>query len=115
MDYLADFGATKPSRLDVIARLCGMPGKLGVDGKDVAPLIREQRFEEVRNYCLSDVVQTAAIFLRVQLVRGELTRDAYLRAMSGLLALLRSDGRLAGVAEGLNEPRLLLREESPNT
>jgi len=111
MDYLADFGATKPSRLDVIARLCGMPGKIGVDGKDVGPLIRAERFEEVRSYCLSDVVQTAAIFLRVQFVRGELSREAYLRAMGRLLALVRSDDRLAAVAAAVNEPRLLLGEE----
>ena len=29
MDYVADFGAAKPSKLDVIAKLCGMPGKVG--------------------------------------------------------------------------------------
>jgi len=110
MDYVADFGAAKPSRLDVIARLCGMPGKVGVEGKDVGPLVHAGRLAEVRNYCLCDVVQTAGVFLRVQLVRGELERPAYLEAMRQLLLLIRSDERLAPVARAMNERRLLLEE-----
>lgn len=110
MDYVADFGAAKPSRLDVIAKLCGMPGKVGVEGKDVGPLVHAGRLQEVRDYCLCDVAQTAAVFLRVQLVRGELERDVYLSVMAGLIAAVRADARLAPVAQGMNEARLLLRE-----
>jgi predicted PolB exonuclease-like 3'-5' exonuclease len=110
MDYVADFGAAKPSRLDVIAKLCGMPGKVGVEGKDVGPLVHAGRIQEVRDYCLCDVAQTAAVFLRVQLVRGELERDVYLNAMSGLIAAIHADQRLAPVAHALNETRLLLKE-----
>jgi predicted PolB exonuclease-like 3'-5' exonuclease len=113
MDYVADFGAAKASRLDVIAKLCGMPGKVGIDGKDVGPMVHAGRLQEVRNYCLCDVAQTAGVFLRVQLVRGELEREAYLNAMRGLLALIRNDERLAPVAAQLNEPRLLLEPEAP--
>jgi 3'-5' exonuclease len=108
MDYVADFGAARASKLDVIAKLSGMPGKLGLDGKDVGPLVHAGRLEEVRNYCLCDVVQTAAVFLRVQLVRGELERDPYLTAMRGLIAAIKADPRLAPVAGAMNEPRLLL-------
>src|SRR5688572_11142385 len=111
MDYVADFGAAKSSRLDIIAKLCGMPGKVGVEGKDVGPLVHAGRLAEVRNYCLCDVAQTAGVFLRVQLLRGELERDDYLRAMQSLLTLIRSDERLAPVASALNEARLLLEPE----
>ena len=108
MDYVADFGATKPSRLDVLAKLCGMPGKVGVDGKDVGPLVHAGRLSEVRDYCLCDVVQTAGVFLRVQLIRGELPREGYHQAMKSLLHLIYSDTRVAAVASSLNEKRLLL-------
>lgn len=111
MDYVADFGAAKPSRLDVVAKLCGMPGKVGVEGKDVGPLVHAGRLEEVRDYCLCDVAQTAGIFLRVQLLRGELSRDRYLDAMRRLIELIRGDARLSAVAGGLNESRLLLEED----
>jgi 3'-5' exonuclease len=108
MDYVADFGAAKPSKLDIVAKLCGMPGKVGIDGKDVGPMVHAGRIAEVRNYCLCDVAQTAGVFLRVQLVRGEIERDQYLSAMRGLIAQIKADVRLAPVAEALDERRLLL-------
>ncbi|HEV8244855.1 MAG TPA: 3'-5' exonuclease [Polyangiaceae bacterium] len=110
MDFVADFGAARSSRLDVIAKLCGMPGKVGVEGKDVGPLVHAGRLQEVRNYCLCDVAQTAAVFLRVQLLRGELDREAYLAAAGRLITAIRGDERLLPVATGLNEKRLLLEE-----
>ena len=110
MDHLADFGAARPSRLDVVAKLCGMPGKIGMEGKDVGPMVQAGRLAEVRNYCLCDVVQTAAVFLRVQLLRGALERNAYLEAMQRLLHHVHGDERLAPIASAMNEKRLLLDE-----
>jgi predicted PolB exonuclease-like 3'-5' exonuclease len=108
MDYMADFGAAKPSKLDVLAKLCGMPGKVGVDGKDVGPLVHAGRLSEVRDYCLCDVVQTAGVLLRIQLVRGEISRERYQQSMQALITRVRADPRVAPVAAGLNEARLLL-------
>ena len=108
MDFLTDFGACKASKLDVVARSVGMPGKLGIDGKDVGPMIHAGRLAEVQAYCLCDVVQTAGVFLRVQLLRGELERDAYVTAMRGLIERIDSDARLAPVARALDRRRLLL-------
>lgn len=108
MDYLSDFGAAKQSRLDVWAKLCGMPGKVGVDGKDVGPLVHAGRLDEVRAYCLCDVVQTTGVFLRVQLLRGELSREAYVEAMRGLIHLTEQDARVEPVRRAMNVERLLL-------
>lgn len=108
LDFLSDFGASKRSRLDVWAKLTGMPGKVGVDGKDVGPLVHAGRVQEVKDYCLCDVVQTAAVFLRTQLVRGELTQDDYRTAMAGLLRASISDTRVAPVCKAWNEQELLL-------
>jgi len=113
MDYVADFGAAKPSKLDIVAKLCGMPGKVGIDGKDVGPMVHAGRIKEVRDYCLCDVAQTAGVFLRVQLVRGEIDREQYLAAMRSLLALIKADPRLQPVSEALDERRLLLETEPP--
>jgi hypothetical protein len=110
MDYVADFGAARPSRLDIIAKLCGMPGKVGVAGQDVGPMIHAGRIDEVRNYCLCDVVQTAGIFLRVELLRGEIDVASYRQAMGGLIETIRTDPRVAPVSRGLNEARLLIDE-----
>jgi hypothetical protein len=110
MDYVADFGAAKPSKLDVIAKLCGMPGKLGIAGHDVGPLVHAGRLDEVRDYCLCDVVQTAGVFLRVELIRGEIDLHTYRQAMGGLIEHIRADPRVAPVSRALNEARLLLDE-----
>ncbi len=114
MDYLADFGAAKRSRLDTMARLCGMPGKVGVDGKDVGPMVHAGRLAEVQNYCLCDVVQTAGVFLRTQLLRGELAREHYLVAMRSLMSTARDDERTRAVADAWEVDVLLLGEELSN-
>src|SRR5262245_5612835 len=111
MDFICDFGAARSARLDVVAKLCGMPGKGGVDGKDVGPLVHAGQVELVRNYCLCDVVQTAAVFLRVQLLRGELTPLGYQEAIGGLISAAKNEPRVAPVVEAWNEPRLRLTEE----
>lgn len=109
MDFLSDFGAAKRTSLNVIAKLCGMPGKVGVDGKDVGPMIHAGRIAEVQNYCLCDVVQTAGVFLRTQILRGELSRDEYLVAMGSLMDTVKADERVLAVREAWNEDTLLLR------
>src|SRR5262245_58458746 len=110
MDFISDFGAAKHARLDTVAKLCGMPGKVGVDGKDVGPMVHAGQIELVRNYCLCDVVQTTAVFLRVQLLRGELTPLGYQEAMGGLIAAARAEARVAPVVGSWNEARLRLTE-----
>ncbi len=113
MDYLSDFGATRAVSLDTMAKLIGLPGKVGVDGKDVGPLVHAGRIAEVYAYCLCDVVQTAGLFLRVELLRGRLDRASYREAMQGLVGLMESDERVAPVLQGIDRDRLL--GESPRS
>jgi 3'-5' exonuclease len=108
MDFLADFGAAKNARLDVYAKLVGFPGKLGLDGSQVQPLVFAGKLDEVKAYCLCDVAQTAAIFLRVELLRGTYDRDRYRELGRGLLAFIDDEPRLAPVAEKVDRGRFLL-------
>ncbi len=112
MDYLADFGASRATRLDVMAKLCGMPGKVGVDGKDVGPMVHRGEIEKVRDYCLCDVVQTAGVFLRCELLRGSISKEIYVGAMSNLIQLVDNDLRVRDVSQKLNRQRLLLEESA---
>ena len=108
MDFLADFGATKNARLDVYARLVGFPGKVGVDGSQVAPMVHAGKLDEVNAYCLCDVAQTAAIFLRVELLRGALDRASYCQYARGLLAFFDEQPRLEPVTSKIDRARFLL-------
>ena len=105
MDFLSDFGAAKSGRLDVYAKLVGLPGKVGVDGSQVAPMVHAGRIDEVNAYCLCDVAQTAALFLRVQLLRGVIDRARYVSLARGLLTFFDGDARLAPVMTSVDRAR----------
>jgi 3'-5' exonuclease len=111
MDFLADYGATKNARLDVYAKLIGFPGKVGVDGSQVAPMVHAGKIDEVNAYCLCDVAQTAAIFLRVELLRGSLGRDAFRERARALLAYLDEQPRVRPVVEKIDRARFTLEAE----
>ncbi len=109
-DVLSDHGAARMTSLDGAARLIGLPGKDGVDGSQVEGLFHAGQIEALRHYCLSDVAQTAFLFLRYRLVSGVIERDVYRRAATGLLAAMESDGRFGRLLGAVDRARLLLGE-----
>jgi predicted PolB exonuclease-like 3'-5' exonuclease len=109
-DVLADHGAAKMTSLDGAARVIGLPGKGDVDGSQVEGLFHGGQIEALRHYCLSDVAQTAFLLLRYRLIAGDLDRDAYRKAATGLLAALEADGRFSRLLDGVQRQRLLLAD-----
>jgi predicted PolB exonuclease-like 3'-5' exonuclease len=107
-DVISDHGAARMTSLDGAARLIGLPGKDGVDGSQVEGLYHAGQIEALRNYCLSDVAQTAFLFLRYRLVAGAIDLEAYRRAATGLLAAMESSGRFGRLLGSVERPRLLL-------
>jgi len=105
-DWLADHGATRSGSLDAIARLCGLPGKVGVDGSQVQGLYETGQLAKIQAYCLADVVQTAFVFLRFRLLQGQLAPTAYRAAIDGLLEQLGDDARLEPVTGAIDRDRL---------
>ena len=101
-DWLADHGATRSGSLDAVARLIGLPGKVGVDGSQVEGLYRAGQLAAIQSYCLADVAQTALLFLRFRLLQGVLAPGPYHEAASALLDALAADGRVAGVLDGVD-------------
>jgi len=77
MDVLAKFGGRANAPLDDMAKLCGFPGKLGMDGSQVWQAWRDGEAEQVRAYCETDVVNTWLVFCRFRLIRGELSPASY--------------------------------------
>lgn len=106
-DWLADHGATRSGSLDAIARLIGLPGKVGVDGSQVEGLYRAGQLARVQQYCLADVAQTALLFLRFRLLQGQLSHEDYRARTSELLDALAEDGRVGEVLGGLDRAHLL--------
>ncbi len=112
-DWLADHGATRSGSLDAVARLIGLPGKVGVDGSQVEGLYRAGQLAAIQRYCLADVAQTALLFLRFRLLQGLLRADAYHEATASLLDALAGDGRVAEVLGGIDRVHLLGASAGP--
>src|SRR5690242_9051193 len=82
MDVLSCYQSRASAGLDATARLCGFPGKLGMDGSAVARAVAEGRIAEVRSYCETDVMNTYLVYQRFRLMRGEVDAGAYAREIS---------------------------------
>jgi 3'-5' exonuclease len=76
MDVLAMYQPRASAPLDEVAQLLGFPGKLGMGGAQVWESYQRGEIEAIRNYCETDVANTYLVFLRFQLTRGALTREA---------------------------------------
>jgi predicted PolB exonuclease-like 3'-5' exonuclease len=88
MDVLAGYQNRAWAPLGEIAQLCGLPGKLGMDGSQVWPAYKRGEITAIRNYCETDVANTYVLFLRFQMIRGALTPDAYAREVEMLRAFI---------------------------
>jgi 3'-5' exonuclease len=82
MDVLAKYTPRANAPLDDLAKLCGLPGKLGMDGSAVWGAFQQGKIGEIRAYCETDVVNTYLLFLRFQLMRGALDSVAHAREVA---------------------------------
>ncbi len=82
-DFLSNFGAAyRRNSLNVLAKLIGLPGKYTIAGEDVEYLYRQGRLKEINQYCMTDVLQTYLLFLRVEMLRGKLDAGGYGEAVT---------------------------------
>lgn len=91
MDLLALYQPRANAPLDDLAKLMGLPGKLGMDGSAVWGAYCDGKIADIRDYCETDVVNTYLVFLRFQLMRGALTQakhDAEVALVKDSLAVL---------------------------
>ena len=88
MDLLALYQPRANAPLDAMAKLCGFPGKLGMDGTAGARRLPEGRIEDIRRYCETDVMNTYLLYCRFQQMRGGLTDDEYTQEVTMVRATL---------------------------
>jgi len=77
MDVLAMYQPRASAPLDAMAKLCGFPGKLGMDGSQVYSAFLEGKLEEIRRYCETDVMNTYLLYCRFQKMRCGFTEAEY--------------------------------------
>lgn len=77
MDLLAMYSPKNNAPLDALAKLCGFPGKLGMDGSQVHAQYLAGELENIRRYCETDVMNTYLVYCRFQKMRGGFTESEY--------------------------------------
>ena len=92
MDQLALFNARANAPLDQIATLLGFPGKMGMSGGKVFDAFQEGNLKGIRDYCETDVLNTWLVYLRFQLMRGELDPTGYEQELTLLKDYLKAEG-----------------------
>lgn len=93
MDYITEYGQHSLS-LNQAAKLLGLPGKTDVKGGDIAHLYAAGKMSEIVKYATSDVIQTYLIYLKVELLRGNLSKDDYDDIIQDAKAKVKSEGNL---------------------
>lgn len=88
MDVLAGYQSRANAPLDDIACMMGFPGKMGMAGNKVWENFQQGNIEGIRNYCETDVLNTYLVYLRFELIRGNLTQSDYQAACEQLQTLL---------------------------
>jgi 3'-5' exonuclease len=88
MDVIAGYQNRAFAPLDEIAQLCGLPGKLGMDGSQVYDAFKRGEIAAIRDYCETDVANTYLLWQRFQLIRGALDAAAYEKEVALFRAFL---------------------------
>jgi len=88
MDLLSMYQPRASAPLDALAKLCGFPGKLGMDGSQVYGAYLEGRTDEIRRYCETDAMNTYLLYCRFQMMRGGFTEAEYAREIVHVRASL---------------------------
>ena len=90
MDVLANYQARAAAPLNEIAVMLGLPGKMGRSGAGVWDQFQAGRIEEIRDYCETDALNTYLVYLRFELMRGNLDEAGWLRETELVRAALRA-------------------------
>ncbi len=93
MDVLSGYQGGAVARLDEIATLAGLPGKMGMDGSRVLETWLAGDIQGIRDYCETDVLNTYGIYLRWLVNTGRLHPGELAKEEALLAALLEQDGR----------------------
>lgn len=84
------FGKAAPS-LHELASSLGIPGKMGIDGADVADLWRSGNIRRIVEYNQFDALTTYLVWLRTVYFSGKLTDNAFIREEQLLENLLHQE------------------------
>ncbi len=75
MDLLSGYQPKSVAPLDQIAITLGFPGKMGMDGSRVFDIWMSGKIKAIRDYCEIDVLNTYLVYLKFELMRGNISQS----------------------------------------
>ena len=93
MDVLAGYQPRAAASLNEIATLLGLPGKMGMSGANVWDHYCAGKLQEIRDYCETDVLNTYLIYLRWELLRGNLDHRRWSQEQQLVRDTLKHEGK----------------------
>lgn len=90
MDLLSLYNGRAAAPLDQLAMLCGFPGKQGMSGARVWTAYCEGKIDDIRHYCLTDVMNTWLVWCRFQRFRGLQSESVYQQELDLAKQLIRA-------------------------
>lgn len=93
MDVLSGYQPRATAPLDEVAVLLGLPGKMGHSGAEVWDQFQAGAIEDIRNYCETDVLNTYLVYLRFELMRGNLDNIQYQKELAVVRDALTAAGK----------------------
>ena len=91
MDILSAYQNRAIAQLDEIATLLGFPGKMGMSGAKVWEQFQMGNIKAIRDYCETDVLNTYGVYLRFELMRGNLSKNDYQFKLQNMIDYLSNE------------------------
>ena len=91
MDILSAYQNRAIAPLDEIATLLGFPGKMGMSGAKVWEQFQMGNIKAIRDYCETDVLNTYGVYLRFELMRGNLSKNDYQFKLQNMIDYLSNE------------------------
>ncbi|MBP3208149.1 MAG: 3'-5' exonuclease [Campylobacter sp.] len=88
LDHISDFRAVSGLKLDYLCTALGLPGKYDVSGDQVLDLYYNAKQEKIDEYCESDTLNTYWLFLKYELLRGNLQISDYANYLTNMQKFL---------------------------
>ncbi len=83
-EAFSDFGASAKVKMNELCAAFNLPGKIGVDGSQVMQMFDDDKLEEIRNYCETDVINTYLLYLVYQHHNGSISKDSFVKCKKNL-------------------------------
>lgn len=95
--------------MENLAKLMGLPGKVGLDGAKVYQAYMEGEFAAIDRYCMQDVIQTAFVFQRYHYLAGRIQLEEYRAAAQALLDWTMNQPEQAEFSASIDQAAVLLK------